>query len=38
VLHSLRRRIARLLDAAGLGDHFEVAEDEADARGMIAPA
>ena len=36
VLHSLHRRVARLLEAAGLGDHFEVAGDEPEARTLVA--
>ena len=36
VLHSLHRRVARLLDAAGLGDHFEVAGDEVEARALVS--
>ncbi len=36
VLHSLHRRVARLLDAAGLGGHFEVAGDEPEARTLVA--
>lgn len=36
VLHSLHRRVARLLDAAGLGEHFEVAGDEVEARARLA--
>ncbi len=38
VLHSLHRRVTRLLDAAGLGDHFELAADEPEARARLETA